>query len=46
LKKYILANNANVSPGATFDAQFNRAVKSGVDKEEFAQPKGRSLVFL
>ncbi len=43
LKKYILANNKNVSPGATFDAQFNRAVKSGVEKEEFAQPKGRSF---
>lgn len=43
LKKYILANNKNVSPGATFDGLFNRAVKTGVEKEEFAQPKGRSL---
>ncbi|KAK4696744.1 histone H1/5, partial [Lecanoromycetidae sp. Uapishka_2] len=42
LKKYILANNKNVSPGATFDGQFNRAIKTGVEKEEFAQPKGPS----
>jgi len=46
LKKYILANNANVSPGATFDNQFNRAIKAGVDKQEFAQPKGMSTVLL
>jgi len=43
LKKYILANNKNVTPGATFDGQFNRAVKAGADKEEFALPKGTSL---
>ncbi|KAL2058441.1 hypothetical protein ABVK25_001169 [Lepraria finkii] len=42
LKKYILANNKNVTPGATFDTQFNRAIKGGVEKGEFAQPKGTS----
>ena len=42
LKKYILANNKNIAQGATFDTQFNRAIKAGVEKGEFAQPKGRS----
>ena len=45
LKKYILANNKNVTPGATFDTQFNRAIKGGVEKGEFAQPKGKSIYF-
>ena len=42
LKKYILANNKNIAQGPTFDTQFNRAIKAGVEKGEFAQPKGRS----
>ena len=42
LKKYILANNKNIAQGPTFDTQFNRAIKTGVEKGEFAQPKGRS----
>lgn len=42
LKKYILANNKNIAQGATFDTQFNRAIKAGVEKGEFAQPKGTS----
>ena len=42
LKKYILANNKNIAQGATFDTQFNRAIKAGVEKGEFAQPKGGS----
>ena len=45
LKKYILANNKNVSPGATFDNLFNRVIKGGVEKGEFAQPKGKSIYF-
>lgn len=44
LKKYILANNANVSPGTAFDNQFNRAIKSGAEKQEFQLPKGESPV--
>ena len=44
LKKYILANNKNIAQGATFDTQFNRAIKAGVEKGEFAQPKGGSLL--
>ncbi|KAJ5162376.1 Histone H1 [Penicillium capsulatum] len=41
IKKYVIANNklAIASQGA-FDAQFNKAIKSGVDKGEFTQPKG------
>ncbi|KAK0516921.1 hypothetical protein JMJ35_000076 [Cladonia borealis] len=42
LKKYILANNKNIAQGPTFDTQFNRAIKAGVEKGEFAQPKGTS----
>lgn len=43
IKKYVVANNkiAIASQGA-FDAQFNKAIKSGVDKGEFTQPKGPS----
>lgn len=43
IKKYVIANNklAIASQGA-FDAQFNKAIKSGVDKGEFTQPKGKS----
>ena len=44
LKKYILANNKNVTPGATFDTQLNKAIKSGVEKGEFAQPKGMYFI--
>lgn len=45
IKKYVIANNklAIASQGA-FDAQFNKAIKSGVDKGEFTQPKGKSYV--
>lgn len=46
LKKYILANNKNIAQGATFDTQFNRAIKAGVEKGEFAQPKGGSQSLL
>ncbi|KAJ5884963.1 hypothetical protein N7495_009473 [Penicillium taxi] len=43
IKKYVIANNkiTFASQGA-FDSQFNKAIKAGVDKEEFVQPKGPS----
>ncbi|CAI7668460.1 unnamed protein product [Penicillium bialowiezense] len=42
IKKYVQSNNKlNVSSQSTFDAQFNKAIKSGVEKEEFTQPKGK-----
>lgn len=43
IKKYVSSNNKiNVASQATFDAQFNKAIKAGVDKAEFLQPKGMS----
>ncbi|KAL2375682.1 hypothetical protein RJ035_008350, partial [Blastomyces gilchristii] len=43
LKKYVQANNRiNVTSQSAFDAQFNRAVKTGVEKGDFTQPKGSS----
>ncbi|TQS39165.1 hypothetical protein Golomagni_00314 [Golovinomyces magnicellulatus] len=42
LKKYIKANHKHVVDGKMFDSLFNRALKSGVDKGVFAQPKGTS----
>ncbi|OAX77182.1 hypothetical protein ACJ72_08522 [Emergomyces africanus] len=43
LKKYVQANNRiNVTSQSAFDAQFNRAVKAGVEKGDFTQPKGPS----
>ncbi|CAL5866544.1 uncharacterized protein PFLUO_LOCUS753 [Penicillium psychrofluorescens] len=43
IKKYVTANNKlNVASQATFDAQFNKAIKAGVEKGEFTQPKGPS----
>ncbi|OGE54554.1 hypothetical protein PENARI_c006G05562 [Penicillium arizonense] len=43
IKKYVSANNDIhvMSPGI-FDAQFNKAIKGGVEKGEFTQPKGPS----
>lgn len=40
LKKYVLANNKGLSEGALFDSQFNRALRNGVEKGTFEQPKG------
>ncbi|KAI1916110.1 hypothetical protein LOZ65_005343 [Ophidiomyces ophidiicola] len=41
LKKYVRNNNSlNVASQSAFDVQFNRAVKAGVEKGEFLQPKG------
>jgi len=43
IKKYVSSNNKiNVASQATFDAQFNKAIKAGVEKGEFLQPKGPS----
>ena len=42
LKQYVLANNKGLESGASFDNMFNKAIKGGVDKGEFAQPKGPS----
>ncbi|KAE8372938.1 linker histone H1 and H5 family-domain-containing protein [Aspergillus bertholletiae] len=43
IKKYVLANN-KIAPASTnaFDSQFNKAIKAGVEKGEFTQPKGPS----
>lgn len=44
IKKYVQANNkiASASTNA-FDSQFNKAIKAGVEKGEFLQPKGKSI---
>jgi len=42
LKKYVAANNKNVAEGKMFDSLFNRALKAGVEKGVFEQPKGMS----
>ncbi|CAI7667702.1 hypothetical protein N7533_000598 [Penicillium manginii] len=43
IKKYVSSNNKiNVASQATFDAQFNKAIKAGVEKGDFTQPKGPS----
>ncbi len=45
IKKYIQANNTtNAASSNVFDSQFNRALKNGVDKGEFSQPKGMSTM--
>jgi len=44
LKKYVKANNAHLKDvqDSMFDSLFNRALKNGVDKGVFEQPKGPS----
>ncbi|KAI4212773.1 MAG: hypothetical protein L6R36_009478 [Xanthoria steineri] len=43
IKKYVLANNKSLAnSSAVFDAQFNKAIRSGVEKGEFHLPKGTS----
>jgi histone H1/5 len=44
LKKYVKANNKISANDNMFDSLFNRALKSGVEKGVFAQPKGTCLV--
>lgn len=40
LKKYVKANNKVSATDAMFDSLFNKALKAGVEKGEFSQPKG------
>lgn len=41
IKKYILANNkSTAATAAVFDSQFNKALRTGVEKGDFTQPKG------
>ncbi|MCJ1450648.1 hypothetical protein MMC28_000981 [Mycoblastus sanguinarius] len=43
IKKYVLANNTDLPANqATFDNLLNKAIKSGVEKGDFEQPKGPS----
>ncbi|KAL4930225.1 histone H1/H5 family protein [Aspergillus undulatus] len=43
IKKYVQANN-KLAPASqnAFDSQFNKAIKVGVEKGDFLQPKGTS----
>lgn len=42
IKKYVQSNNKiNVTSQSVFDSQFNKAIKAGVEKNEFTQPKGK-----
>lgn len=40
LKKYVKNNNTINANDKMFDSLFNRALRAGVEKGEFAQPKG------
>lgn len=40
LKKYVKANNNIVATEKMFDSLFNKALKAGVEKGVFEQPKG------
>jgi len=42
LKKYVKVNNNINATDKMFDSLFNKALKSGVEKGEFSQPKGSS----
>jgi hypothetical protein len=44
LKKFVKANNAITVTDNMFDSLFNKALKSGVEKGVFEQPKGTSLL--
>ena len=42
IKKYVLANNKSLANSSNvFDAQFNKAIRTGVEKGEFMMPKGK-----
>jgi hypothetical protein len=45
LKKYVKANNTINATDNMFDSLFNKALKAGVDKGIFEQPKGMSYSF-
>lgn len=42
MKKFVKANNQITVSEKMFDSLFNKALKSGVDKGVFEQPKGTS----
>lgn len=44
IKKYVKANNKGltITSDASFDGMFNKAIKNGVEKGDFTQPKGMS----
>ncbi|KAI9888528.1 MAG: hypothetical protein M1814_006862 [Vezdaea aestivalis] len=42
IKKYVLSNNSVTATGNSFDNLFNRALRTGVEAGDFAQPKGPS----
>ncbi|KAH8428977.1 histone H1/H5 family protein [Aspergillus melleus] len=43
IKKYVQANNKiSSATQAAFDSMFNKAIKTGVEKGDFTQPKGPS----
>ncbi|OTB10365.1 hypothetical protein K445DRAFT_323056 [Daldinia sp. EC12] len=44
LKKYVKANNTINVTDKMFDSLFNKALKAGVDKGIFEQPKGASCL--
>jgi hypothetical protein len=44
LKKYVKANNNINATDKMFDVLFNKALKTGVEKGEFSQPKGKCLI--
>lgn len=37
-------NKVTFASQSAFDAQFNKAIKTGAEKGEFTQPKGKSSV--
>ncbi|RMZ90087.1 hypothetical protein DV736_g2682, partial [Chaetothyriales sp. CBS 134916] len=43
IKKYVRANNTiTTTSESQFDSLFNKALKTGVEKGDFSQPKGKS----
>ena len=44
LKKYVKANNNITTTDNMFDSLFNKALKSGVEKGVFEQPKGECRI--
>ena len=44
IKKYVQANHKAAASSASFETQLNKAIRTGVEKGEFAQPKGMSFL--
>ena len=42
IKKYVQANHKDAASSAAFETQLNKAIRTGVEKGEFEQPKGTS----